>query len=83
VVANLDNRTELLLRHRHVGIDLRQDWATEVLENFVRIWKRPVRLDTVLGGKAVRLGHDGDKPSIDGLKEDGPKDAEKTEEKKV
>ncbi len=42
-----------------MGIDLRLDWAREVLENLVRIWKRPVRLDTFVDGKAVRLGHDG------------------------
>jgi stage V sporulation protein R len=70
VDANLDNRSELLLRHRHVGVDLRQDWATEVLENLVRIWKRPVRIDTVMGGKQVRLGHDGDKPSIEERKDE-------------
>jgi stage V sporulation protein R len=59
VDANHDNRGELLLAHRHVGIDLRLDWAREVLHNLVRIWKRPVRLDTVVEGKPVRLGHDG------------------------
>ena len=59
VDANHANRAELLLTHRHMGIDLRLDWAREVLENLVRIWKRPVRLDTFVDGKAVRLGHDG------------------------
>ncbi|ANM30511.1 SpoVR family protein [Acidobacteria bacterium Mor1] len=57
--ANHDNRSELLLAHRHVGIDLRDDWAREVLESLVRIWKRPVRIDTTGGGKRIRLGHDG------------------------
>jgi len=63
VDANYANRSELRLAHRHVGVDLRQDWAREVLENLVRIWKRPVRLDTVIGDKLTRLGHDGDRPS--------------------
>ena len=60
--ANYGNRGELLLVHRHAGVDLRTDWAKEVLENLTRIWKRPVRIETQIGNKAVRLGHDGDKP---------------------
>jgi stage V sporulation protein R len=60
--ANYANRGELLLVHRHAGVDLRTDWAKEVLENLTRIWKRPVRIETQIGKKAVRLGHDGDKP---------------------
>ena len=47
--------------HRHAGVDLRTDWAKEVLENLTRIWKRPVRIETLIGKKAMRLGHDGDK----------------------
>ena len=59
--ANYGNRGELLLVHRHAGVDLRMDWAREVLESMTRIWKRPVRLETQIGKKGVRLGHDGDK----------------------
>ena len=59
--ANYANRGELLLVHRHAGVDLRTDWAKEVLENLTRIWKRPVRIETQIGKKAVRLGHDGEK----------------------
>jgi stage V sporulation protein R len=59
--ANYGNRGELLLVHRHAGVDLRTDWAKEVLENLTRIWKRPVRIETQIGNKPVRLGHDGDK----------------------
>jgi stage V sporulation protein R len=63
VDANHANRSELLLRHRHVGVDLRWDWAKEVLEGMVQLWKRPVRLETMRGGKWLRVGHDGTKPS--------------------
>jgi stage V sporulation protein R len=59
VDANHANRGELLLAHRHVGVDLRWDWAKEVLEQMVLLWRRPVRLETIRGGKTVRLGHDG------------------------
>jgi stage V sporulation protein R len=65
--ANFANRGELLLVHRHVGIDLRWDWAKEVLEGMARLWRRPVRLETCRGGKAVRLGHDGSEPTEEDL----------------
>ncbi len=67
--ANHGNRGELLLAHRHVGVDLRWDWAKEVLENVARLWRRPVRLETVRGGKHVRLGHDGKQPSEENLEQ--------------
>ncbi len=63
--ANHANRGELLLVHRHAGVDLRLDWAREVLGNLVRVWKRPVRLRTVLRGREVLLGHDGETTSQD------------------
>jgi stage V sporulation protein R len=59
---NYANRGELLLLHRHVGVDLRLDWAQDVLEGLARLWRRPIRLETVRAGKPVRLGHDGDAP---------------------
>jgi len=60
VDANFANRGEMLLVHRHVGVDLRWDWAREVLEQMTLLWRRPVRLETVRGGKATRIGHDGE-----------------------
>ena len=62
VDANYGNRGELLLTHRHVGVDLRADWARDVLESLTRIWKRPVRINTVVQNKPKRLGHDGERP---------------------
>jgi len=69
VDSNYANRGELLLRHRHVGVDLRWDWAGEVLENLTLLWRRPVRLETVRKGKAVRLAHDGDSASEEDLEQ--------------
>ncbi len=69
VDANYGNRAELLLAHRHVGLDLKLDWAKEVLGNLARIWKRPVRLETRVGSKAIRLGHDGENASEERLDE--------------
>jgi stage V sporulation protein R len=67
VDANFGNRGELCLVHRHVGVDLRWDWAKEVLENLVLLWRRPVRLETKRSGKLFRLGHDGQKSTEDAL----------------
>jgi stage V sporulation protein R len=57
--ANYDNRGELLLRHDHQGLDLRQDYAKEVMRSVLRVWKRPVSVTTVAEGKPVMLRFDG------------------------
>jgi stage V sporulation protein R len=57
--GNFENRGELLLRHDHQGMDLRADWAREVLRALVRVWKRPVNLATVADGKPVTMRYDG------------------------
>ncbi|MFO0694581.1 MAG: SpoVR family protein [Polyangiales bacterium] len=59
VDANLGNRGELLLEHDHHGIDLRLDWARDVLAALVRVWKRPVELHTLVDGKPTLLRFDG------------------------
>jgi stage V sporulation protein R len=69
VDANYANRGELCLLHRHVGVDLKMDWAAEVLENLASLWRRPVRLETRRGAKPIRLGHDGEKHSEESLVE--------------
>lgn len=57
--ANWRNRGELLLIHRHDGVDLKLEWAREVLAALARIWRRPALIETVVAGKPRRLGHDG------------------------
>src|SRR5688572_3417614 len=57
--ANFENRGELLLRHDHQGLDLRTDYAKEVLKSLVRIWKRPVNATTIAEGKPIMLRYDG------------------------
>ncbi len=61
--ANFENRGELLLRHDHHGLDLRADYAREVLKSLVRVWKRPVNVATVAEGKPVTLRFDGKEQS--------------------
>ena len=57
--ANYENRGELLLRHEHQGLDLRIDYAREVLRALQRVWKRPVNLETVVENKGAVLRYDG------------------------
>ncbi|MBK8216806.1 MAG: SpoVR family protein [Myxococcales bacterium] len=57
--ANHDNRGELLLRHDHQGMELRADYAKEVLKSLHRVWKRPVLIQTLGDGKDVHLRFDG------------------------
>ena len=57
--ANFENRGELLLKHDHQGLDLRIDYAREVLKSLVRVWKRPVNVMTIAEGKTVLMRCDG------------------------
>ncbi len=59
VDANHGNRGELLLEHDHMGVDLRLDWAKEVLRALARLWKRPVELHTVVEDTRSSLRFDG------------------------
>jgi stage V sporulation protein R len=56
---NYENRGELLLNHRHEGLDLKMDWALDTLANLWLVWTRPVHLLTVVEGDPVRLSFDG------------------------
>lgn len=57
--SNFENRGELLLFHRHEGIDLKLDWAYATLTNIYKIWKRPVNLLTRYEEKGKLLIFDG------------------------
>ncbi len=59
VDANHGNRGELLLLHRHEGMDLKIDDARETLRALHRLWQRPVHLATALGDKPRLLSFDG------------------------
>ncbi|MSR74627.1 MAG: SpoVR family protein [Planctomycetes bacterium] len=54
VDLNHSNRGELLLAHRHMGKDLRPDFAEATLLNLAAIWKRPVVLESRIEDKLVR-----------------------------
>ncbi|MEA2699364.1 MAG: stage sporulation protein [Myxococcales bacterium] len=57
--ANHENRGELLLQHRHEGIDLDVEHARATLAAMGRIWRRPVNLLTTVDSKAKMLRYDG------------------------
>jgi len=57
--GNYRNRKELLLRHKNFGVELKLDYAKDVLVNLQKMWSRPVHVQTVLEGKAVLLSYDG------------------------
>jgi stage V sporulation protein R len=57
--GNFENRGELLLWHRHEGVDLKLDHGRDTLANTARVWKRPVNLLTKIDGKGKLLRYDG------------------------
>jgi len=57
--ANHANRGELLLMHRHLGVDLDLPEAQDTLENLCKIWSRPVHIETIVEEKRMRLSFDG------------------------
>ncbi len=57
--ANYKNRSELLLWHKHDGMDLKADYAERTLSNLTRLWSRPVHIRTESDGKTILWSHDG------------------------
>lgn len=57
--GNYNNRGELYLRHRHEGVDLKQDYARDTLRNLQKIWTRPVLIETIVEGEEKLISFDG------------------------
>jgi stage V sporulation protein R len=53
--GNFENRSELLLRHVHEGIDLDAGQARDTLRNTSKLWTRPVSLLTKVENKGKLL----------------------------
>jgi stage V sporulation protein R len=53
--GNFENRSELLLRHVHEGVDLDSSQARDTLRNTAKLWTRPVSLLTKVEGKGKLL----------------------------
>ncbi len=63
--GNYMNRGELYLVHKHEGVDLKMDWAKDVLINLSVVWTRPVHLETVSQGKVRVLSTDGELKDVE------------------
>ena len=59
VDANEGNRGELLLEHRHDGVDLQGDYSKDTLQNLQQVWRRPVALKTRVEGRGMLQRFDG------------------------
>lgn len=59
VDGNYRNRGELLLKHLHEGLDLRQDYMRDTLMNLRAMWGRPVGVVTRVDGRMVLVRYDG------------------------
>lgn len=62
--ANYKNRKELLLKHKHYGVDLDSQFAAETMRNLYSIWKRPVTLATSYEDKEVLFEFNGKEMKI-------------------
>jgi stage V sporulation protein R len=51
VDGNFENRGEILLSHRHLGIDLDMKYARETMRSIFMMWTRPVHIETELEGR--------------------------------
>jgi len=57
--ANHENRGELLMHHRHEGVDLNVEQARATMASLFRVWRRPVSLLTLFENKKKILRFDG------------------------
>ena len=49
--GNFQNKGELLLSHKHQGLDLDVRWSRETMRSLSEIWKRPVNVETEVDGQ--------------------------------
>jgi stage V sporulation protein R len=49
--GNFENRGELLLTHRHLGVDLDLKYARETMRSIFLMWTRPIHIETEIDGR--------------------------------
>jgi stage V sporulation protein R len=49
--GNFQNKGELLLWHKHQGLDLDAKWSRETMRSLCEIWKRPINVETEIDGQ--------------------------------
>ena len=59
--AEANNRSELVLKHDHLGVDLDPGYTKQVLENIFALWKHPVSIFTRDKDKQLKASFDGSK----------------------
>jgi stage V sporulation protein R len=77
VDGNHENRSELLLEHKHNGADLDGGYAQETMRNLHAIWSRPVHIMTASENKPVVLSFDGTTCSVASIIDANPKKTER------
>jgi stage V sporulation protein R len=55
--GNFQNKGELLLWHKHQGLDLDVRWSRETMRSISEIWKRPVNVETEVDGQKKLLSY--------------------------
>jgi stage V sporulation protein R len=55
--GNFQNKGELLLWHKHQGLDLDVRWSRETMRSLSEIWKRPVNVETEVDGQKKLLSY--------------------------
>jgi stage V sporulation protein R len=70
--ANFRGQGELLLRHRHDGVDLEVEEAKDTLSSVHKLWQRPVHLWTVVEGQHRLLSWDGREHKETNVTDKGP-----------
>ena len=51
VDGNFQNKGELLLTHKHQGLDLDVQWSKETMKALSEVWRRPVNVETEVDGQ--------------------------------
>ena len=60
VDGNHRNRGELLLAHRHIGVDLDIKYAIETLKELHALWRRPVHIQAQIDDEMMLFSYDGE-----------------------
>ncbi len=62
--ANYKNRGELYLEHDYNGVELQANYARDTLVNLVKLWSRPVHIETVLDDMKTVISFDGHEHAV-------------------
>ncbi|RMF80989.1 MAG: SpoVR family protein, partial [Planctomycetota bacterium] len=75
VDGNYNNRGELYLAHKHIGVDIQIKYSNECLRNLFRLWGRPVHLQARIDDDMMLFSCTGDSIEHKKISDDLPKPA--------